>query len=290
MPTLREVVESYCLSRELKKSTESYYRRVLSVFSRWLGRVPRTEEFTPDMVSRFLAAKQHDNRSSYYRKSLRNGLRALLVHIGRDIPRGKLRSVKLTTLEPIAWTEEEVGRLVFACDVMFEGDHEKRLYMRTLILAAYYTGASQIDLHGLTRANIAANGIVRYLRSKTGKPVVTAMPVDLIAQLPPSDPIWPLKISPEMFRRRFAQIVKIAGLRGSFKTLRKSSGTGVEMLHPGRGHEHLGNSRKVFETHYLARGSLEVVPILPNIVPTTPASPYRDTGEQGIATGTLATP
>lgn len=268
MPTMRHVVESYCLSRELKKSTEIYYRRVLSVFSRWLGRVPESEEFTPDLVSRFLAAKQHDNRSAYYRKSLRNGLRALLAHAGRDIPRGKLRSVKLTPLEPAAWSESEVAKLVAASDVIHESDAERRQYMRTLILAAYYTGMSQIDLHRLSRSSIAPNGVVRYVRSKTGKPVVTAMPVELIPQLPAGDPIWPLRVSPELFRRRFAVIVRLAGLSGSFKTLRKSSGTGVELLFPGRGHEHLGNSRKVFETHYLARDAASVTPMLPRIVPS----------------------
>ena len=290
MQSLQSILDSYCLVRELRPSTEAYYRRLVSVYSAWAKSNPHAAEFTAESVSRFLLDKQRAGLSSYYRKSLRNGLRALLAHAGVTIARGGLRTVKLSHLEPSAWTEEEVGRLVAAVDVLYEHNPPERQYMRTLILAAYYTGASQIDLHRLSRHNIAPNGVVRYVRSKTGRSVLTAMPVDLIPQLPKGDPIWPLKISPEMFRRRFAKIVKVAKLKGTFKTLRKSSGTGVEAACLGRGHEHLGNSRKVFETHYLARGSMEVVPILPKIVPVVvTSSPCRDTVAAGTAAKSLAT-
>lgn len=43
----------------------------------------------------------------------------------------------------------------------------------------------------------------------------------------------------------------MAGLSGSIGRLRHSSGTAFEISHPQRGHEHLGNTRKVFEGHYL---------------------------------------
>ena len=64
----------------------------------------------------------------------------------------------------------------------------------------------------------------------------------------------------------FSRIVAKAGLDGSFKKLRKSSGTRAEQLEPGRGHIHLGNSRKVFEQHYLGNDPAKIQPIrLPSL-------------------------
>lgn len=40
-------------------------------------------------------------------------------------------------------------------------------------------------------------------------------------------------------------------MEGSIGKLRHSSGTAAEIIHPGHGHEHLGNTRDVFERHYL---------------------------------------
>lgn len=260
---LTEFLEVYTLSRELKPSTEKYYRRTVGVLAQWLGRQPTKEDLSIDLVNRFLAEKQREGRSAYYRKSLRNGLRSLLQAAGVEIPRGRLRTVKLNMLAPEAWSPAEVSRLVEACDSLPEAEQR---YFRTMILAAYYTGASQIDLHAMTHDNIASDGTVEYVRSKTGKLVVTAMPRDLVPRLPDGDPIWPLKTSGEYFRRQFQKIVKAAGLRGTFKKLRKSCGTSVDKRFPGRGHEHLGNSRKVFDLHYRDRRAFAVQPMLPEPV------------------------
>ena len=93
--------------------------------------------------------------------------------------------------------------------------------------------------------------MLKWNRQKTGRPVIVAVPADLLRRLPESGPCWPRRFSREYFRRTFRKIVARAGLRGTFKKLRKSSGTSVESLHPGCGHIHLGNTRRVFELHYL---------------------------------------
>jgi hypothetical protein len=53
--------------------------------------------------------------------------------------------------------------------------------------------------------------------------------------------------------------VKKAGLpHGPFKTLRKSTGTAVEVLKPGTGQFLLGDTRKEFERHYQDAMQVEV--------------------------------
>lgn len=245
MARVLTLLESYLLSRELKPNSERWYREVASLFTHW-AKEDSADTFTAENISRFLAEKQQSGLSSYYRKSLRNGLVALLRFHGDS---GKVRPVKLSTLEHETWTREEVGKLIAAVATVIRTDGG-RVYWRTLIEAAYWSGLSQCDLHNLERRHIGRDGTVRGERQKTGKPFLTYIPPELIAHAKHSGPIWPLQTSGEYFRRTFAKIVQAAGLVGTFKTLRKSSGTSVERLHPGQGHRHLANSRAVFERHY----------------------------------------
>ncbi len=240
MARVLTLLESYLLARELKPSSERWYREVAGLFSKWNG-----GELTAVNVSRFLAAQQASGRSADYRKSLRNGLVALLRFHGDS---GKVRPVKLTALRHVAWTRDEISALLQAVESVITGKADQR-YWRTLIEAAYWSGLSQCDLHILQRQNVDRDGTVRGERSKTGKPFLTYIPPPLVSHVP-SGTIWPLRTSREYFRRVFHKIVLKAGLRGTFKTLRKSSGTSVERLHPGQGHRHLANSRAIFERHY----------------------------------------
>lgn len=237
-----DLLRDYVLTHELRDSTSDFYRRVVSALCTWHGGEITADAFTVELVNRFLLSKQESKRSSSYRKSLRNGLRALLNHTGRE---GKLRPVRVTLDEPDAWTPEEVWRLVEACP--------NELWRQRIELA-YYTGLSYCDLVMVQRAHIRG-GILHWHRQKTGVPVWIPIPDALLCRLPESGSLFALDCSDEWFRREFGRIVTKAGLAGTFKKLRKSAGTSVESLHPGAGHMFLGNSRKVFERHYLNRGS-----------------------------------
>lgn len=238
---LASVLDSYLLSRELKPSSERWYREVARLFAQWAGE----SELTAANVSSFLARQQSAGRSADYRKSLRNGLVALLRFQGDS---GKVRPVKLTALHHTAWTKTEISALLRGVDVVIAGEADQR-YWRTLIEAAYWSGLSQCDLHNLNRGEVAPDGTVRGERAKTGKPFLTYIPPELVAHVA-AGKIWPLRTSREYFCRVFRKIAAGAGLHGTFKTLRKSSGTSVERLHPGQGHRHLANSRAIFERHY----------------------------------------
>jgi hypothetical protein len=107
------------------------------------------------------------------------------------------------------------------------------------------------------RSWIDRNNQFITVRHKTGRRVAVGLypaTLELIdATFPPERKlIWPLSVSREWMRQTFCKIVEIAGVSGSLKWLRAGSGTSVDELH-GHGEQHLGNSRAIFERHYLCR-------------------------------------
>lgn len=253
--TLRSLTCEYTLLHDMAEESSDQYHKIVGVFCSWYrGDVPK-KAFTNELLSQFLLEKQRAGLSSYYIKSLRSHLKALYLFAGGH---GVVRNVKLAKLSPESWTSEEVGRLVAATD---------DAYWREIIQAAFYTGLSQCDLHRVERQHFRDDGSLPWVRSKTGAEVLIGVPVEFLASLGPRiGPLWPLRTSKEYFRREFKKIVHAANLTGTFKKLRKSSGTDVELQFPGRGHEHLGNTRKIFETHYLDRSRQERQPLIPTRV------------------------
>lgn len=247
--TVLTALDDYLLCHDLARGTPDYYRRIVSVLCSWFGGAVPLGDFTPTLVNRMLAAKQEAGLSSYYRRSLRNGLRALLRFVHGSCER--LRPVKCAELEADTWTAEEVGRIAAAAG-------KERL----LVLFAYFTGLSECDLRRLHREHIDADGTIRFRRQKTGKGVLVGVPVELLADLPSNGILFPLRTSEEYFRRQFRQVVRSCGLCGTFKKLRRSSGTEIELHYPGRGHIHLGNTRAVFEAHYWDKRRAEK-PLMP---------------------------
>lgn len=250
-PTLLQSLESHLLKADLTGETENWYRTIVGVFIRWNG---GDAELVAETVSRFLKAKQEAGRSSHYCRSLRNGLLAVL---GESIDSRQVRSVKAVKLDPNSWSVGDVAKLVECSGVLAA---YKRSYYRSIILAGYHTGLAQNDLARLTRGDFGQDGTLLFRRAKTGASVVAWMPPSLILELPAEGPIFPRRWSGEQFRKDFRRIVQAAGLKGTFKILRKTSGTQAELL-TGRGHEHLANSRRVFEAHYLDRKIVHREPI-----------------------------
>ncbi len=264
------VVDDYCLVHDLVEDTERYYRRTVSVYQGWAA--TNGADFCARSVSEFLRAKQLEGCSPYYIRSLRSGLRALLTFAGHN---ERIRTIKLPELNHRAWVDAQVAMLVAAVDraimptLTTPEAERRRRFWRTIIPAAWYTGLNQIDLSRLTPEHLDERGRVIIRRHRTNKRSVTWLPPEVLREFEANPQPWKLQTSTEYFRREFAQIVKAAGLVGTFKTLRKSSGNDVENKHPGRGHEHLANSRAVFERHYRIDDLIDVEPMRPTMLPRT---------------------
>lgn len=263
--TLRGALENYLLYRDLASETVAWYRRIVSVFVGWAGADVPLAEFNGEQISRMILHKRELGRSPHYLRSLRNGLVALMHDIRGDGPRERVRGVRCPPLEPEGWTAAEVELLLSkGCQDMPPASQAK---WRLCIALAYYTGLDRCDIERLEQKHFAANGALLLRRRKTNGASTGGVPPELLAAIrsdcPTRGPICCMGVTPEWFRNVFGRIVKRAGLFGTFKKLRKTSGSSVERLEPGRGHKHLGNTRAIFERHYEVRRLSQPEPTLP---------------------------
>lgn len=148
----------------------------------------------------------------------------------------------------------------------------KAAFWRALILVGYSTGLRLGDMERLAFDDIEPDGTLIVTQHKTGATIRCCL-------LPAAHEAvkairWPVRrlifggvICRRAYFDAFKEIVRAAGLTGTTKWLRRTSGTLVESIAPGRGHEQLGNGRKVFESHYLDQRQIAMTrPMPPGLV------------------------
>lgn len=133
----------------------------------------------------------------------------------------------------------------------------RRDYWTAAILVGWDSGFRRGDILRLRRDAVRPDGALRVVQSKTGAVIETRLRPSTVAALDairrPLPLAWPLDLS--WFGRHFARLVKSAGVnRGTFRWLRRASGSYVEAAAPGCGHKHLGHAAPAtFSRHYDAR-------------------------------------
>lgn len=155
------------------------------------------------------------------------------------------------------YTVDEVRALLGAVK-RIQGDYpngiSKRAYWSAIIRLAWDGGLRRGDCLRFNRQHLRPDGTLRVVQSKTGQIVTVRLRPSTVAAI---DKIggklrWPL--DPSFFGRHFKRIVREAGVcRGTFKWLRRASGSYVEAQQPGSGHKHLGNGPGVFDRNYDAK-------------------------------------
>ena len=230
------------------------YRSHWKCACRWLGDDDLFSLTVRDL-NRYLTSCERDGHAAATIQSIRASLSAVLRAAQERwpgvAPAGKVRRVRQPVVLPQTWTVAEVQRLIEAANTR---------WWNTLLRGAWYTGLRRTDLLLLERQQFDGEGVAEIVQHKTGKRLAIAMPVSLLQELPHVGKLWTWRLSYETFRRQFAAIVKRAAIpRGPFKRIRKSAGNEAERLRPWCGHLFLGNERRTFERHYLARSGQPVV-------------------------------
>lgn len=175
-----------------------------------------------------------------------------------DPPLSKIMRVRVRDLVVRGYQPAQVAALKESASLLrgrYKSGVERAEWWRSFVSAAWDTGLSTCDLLDVRREWIGADGEFTTVRRKTGRRVVVGLHertlTEIDATFPPErELIWPLTVSREMMRRTFAKLARLAGVGGSLKWLRAGSGTSVDERH-GHGEWHLGNTRQVFERHYL---------------------------------------
>jgi integrase len=109
-------------------------------------------------------------------------------------------------------------------------------------------------------------------QAKTGSPVAIQLRPETLQAIQrqtngraATEPVWPLWGRREAFYRAFRKLVAASGIRkGTFRWLRRTAATQVEIVAPGRATELLGHqSRSTTESWYLDRSQLGTAPLPP---------------------------
>ena len=210
--------------------------------------------------------------------------RAMLVGIWRwayetdrvDSPPKGIVKVKVSRRPTKAWTLEQCCTAVkgtFALTREIRGKGVSvGLFLRTMILLGYETGARRGDLWKMCSDDISGDTL-RWSQHKTGDPHVKTLSkpcldaVEAMLAKSPDGTILGWVMDAGSGGRRHKEYLKGIGLPGTCKWLRRSGATHIEMEHPGKGRLHLGHKTVgLAEKHYIdwsqVRRDIPAVPTL----------------------------
>jgi site-specific recombinase XerD len=264
-----------------------YYRPAITVFRRYLQKEPALEDLTDDNLNNWTQAalKQKANLTTHRQR--RGAILALwraAVQSNRvaNGPR-KIRKLPRVNLIIEAWTREEIQQLLEAIEQprfrnarMPKSELNKADFLLSLARAAYETGMRLGDLMSFERSWIRVDregaGYITVVQSKTGhqktsriEPATMVIIDRLMKQQSKRRLIWPLSVERKCFYRLWRSVVEAALLhRGTFRWLRRSGVTHVEIAHPGCGHRHAGHmDSRVTAKHYIDRRQMDSLVVSP---------------------------
>jgi hypothetical protein len=262
---LLDYVQRYALSRDVSADYIDQLACCVRALERTLGQPVQVDQLSPDLVNQFL----HQQKAAGLCCTTRKNRRRMLLTLWRSAAlAGLVAPPGLVPIAPVrqcdhlvaSWSADQVRQLLATADglegVIRKLDIPKAHYWGSYVPAGWDTGLRGCDVRRFERPHIGPDGTVRLVQVKTGRSKrVKLRPstVDRIDQSLAACPrqlIWPLWADVDQWRKQARKLVDRAGLPGSIGRLRHSSGTEVELAHPGRGHEHLGNTRAVFLLHY----------------------------------------
>lgn len=174
--------------------------------------------------------------------------------------RRRIRAVRTPQLIVECYSLDEARAIILAAQRLkgcYPNGVARRTYWDAAIRLAWDGGFRRGDVFRVRRDAIRPDGTVRLVQGKTRQVVTvrlresTVAALDVIGGHTPCE--WPLTAS--RFGRHFGAIVRASGVgRGTFRWLRRASGSYVEAELPGAGHKHLGHSSPdVFRRHYDAK-------------------------------------
>ncbi|MBS0207495.1 MAG: hypothetical protein JSS27_00940 [Planctomycetes bacterium] len=262
---LQRFADEYCQRVEGSAGYRHQLAVAVRAFSESLRRPAMLDDLCAESLNAHLAELRAADYSDSYRKGRKTNLLVLWNAAADDeliAPprRRKLLPCRVADRVTTAWTRAQVTQQLLPACQGLKGQHSTGVaradYWRAWILCAWDSALRGVDLRRLKFSGVASNGRAVVVQHKTGKRIVaqftpTTMHAIDCASAPRRELVFPLWGSGEIWRREAARLIALAGLRGSIGMLRASTGTDYELRHPGRGHELLGNTRAVFEKHYL---------------------------------------
>jgi integrase len=254
--TLGAYVAEYGLFHDCKPETLRQYAISVALFERWAGGPVPLEQLDAASVSAWIRDYSASGVAPNTVRSKRNHVvimwRAASDDGLCDLPTRRVRPVRVPWKPPVAWTLEEVDRLLAACDGL------KRWHPCGLRRSAWWGLAVRVawdaglrwedQVRRLRVDQVRPDGTIAFGQSKTGRVVVPRLAASTVEALAasladaPRQLVTPWTASHETFTRQFRRIVALAGIRpGTWKWIRRASATDCELQQEGSATEHLGH-------------------------------------------------
>ncbi|MEI8369798.1 MAG: tyrosine-type recombinase/integrase [Planctomycetia bacterium] len=267
--TVADWVEQYDLQRALSPAGVRQYRYAAKSLDRWAGRAVGLQELDADLFNRWLRSLQEEGSRlapatvACRRRHLLALWRAAADERKAEEPPRRLRPARVPWEPPRAWTCDEVRAILAVCEGLRRtkaGAFPRAEWWSLAVRIAWDTGLRLTDLLRIRAADIQPGGKIVLAQSKTNRGVVCQLAPSTMEALRQSLRTHPRRLaipwasSRETFRRQFALMVRRAGVReGTWKWIRRSSATDVELHFPGAGAAHLGHSHgsEIAMRHYL---------------------------------------
>lgn len=252
--TLHEYLGEYATTREIGPETIRQYVIAIRKLEEWAGHTFRLDELDELTISTWLR--------DYSRTVAANTVRSKRVQILAlwrnaaddgyvDPPRRRIRTAKCCLDAPVAWTIDEVASLRAACRKL-KRRHKcglpRSVWWELAVMVAWDTGLRWGDLVRLTVKAIPPHGIFAWTQHKTRRVAICRLEPETMRLLQetlaacPRDLVLPWPASGETFREQAKRLVAKAGIRpGTWKWLRRSSGTDVEIQEFGAAARQLGH-------------------------------------------------
>lgn len=253
----------YVACRPLNPSYAARLRWTANALESFAQSESISDTLTEEHANGFLAAQL--GKSPFTIRSYRSDILTLWNGAAdcNLVPYPVMRRVRLPRIPELivdCYTIDEARRILTAANQLvgrYRWGVRKRDYWNAAIRLAWDTGLRRGDVIGFRRDSLRPDGVVLVLQSKTRKVLPAKLrptTVTALLALPGGYPLrWDTDVT--YFTRHFRRIVDASGVcRGSFKWLRRASGSYVEIAHPGAGYKHLGHSGpQVFNRHYDAK-------------------------------------
>lgn len=262
----RFLADVYAVQRPLSVETLRQYQITVGLFQQWSGGPVRLTELDEIDVSEWLRDLAL-TRSPATCRSKRTQIVALWRAAAEDglcdPPRRRIRSVRVAWRPPVAFTYDEVRRLVDAAETIPRWHScglRRSEWWSLAIRVAWDTALRLGDETRLRVDQIGPDGTVAIAQHKTGQPWIgrlrpstLALARDTVDRCP-RGVLLPWSGSHETFARQFSAIARLAGVRpGTWKWIRRGSATDAELLERGAGARQLGHrpGSRIAEQSYL---------------------------------------
>ena len=256
----------YSLLRDVKPGTLRQYVIAADLLERWAGRPVRLDELDERSVSEWLrdyaATVKPDTVRSKKNQILALWRAAADDGMADEPSARRVRRVRIPEKVVEAWTREEVELLLRAAASLPRRHRcglRRAAWFDLAIRMAWDSGLRWGDLVNVRVDAVRPDGTT-VVQSKTGKAITFRLSGGTLEALAatlkacPRTLVCPWPASHETFSDQVRLLVQKAGIRaGTWKWIRRGSGSDVEAQLDGAGHRHLGNTRAVFERSYAAQ-------------------------------------